>query len=100
MKANELLEQYAAGIRDFTGADLSEEDLEGANLSGAILDKAQSVLSAWVEPPKRVRPRKRLRSRRKKSQDCDSPAHRQHTPDRNRGEKSGGDGSFLAVPVA
>ncbi len=34
MKANELLEQYAAGIRDFTGADLSEEDLEGANLSG------------------------------------------------------------------
>jgi uncharacterized protein YjbI with pentapeptide repeats len=41
MKADELLKQYEAGVRDFTGANLSEEDLEGANLEGAILDKAR-----------------------------------------------------------
>ena len=38
MKADELLKQYAAGVRDFTGANLSEEDLEGANLEGANVE--------------------------------------------------------------
>ncbi|GEM_PF-5321954 len=38
MEASDLLAQYAAGVRGFTGAHLSEANLEGANLSEAILE--------------------------------------------------------------
>ena len=37
MDADELLKRYAAGDRDFTQADLSEETLVNARLSGANL---------------------------------------------------------------
>jgi uncharacterized protein YjbI with pentapeptide repeats len=37
MTAEELLAAYAAGERNFSGADLREEDLREANLSGANL---------------------------------------------------------------
>jgi uncharacterized protein YjbI with pentapeptide repeats len=40
MNAREILEQYAAGVRDFTAANLTEENLSGANLSGANLSEA------------------------------------------------------------
>ena len=35
MNAKELLKRYAAGERDFSGMNLQEADLSGANLSGA-----------------------------------------------------------------
>lgn len=40
MNAKEILKQYAAGVRDFCGVDLSEENLNGANLSGADFSEA------------------------------------------------------------
>jgi hypothetical protein len=41
MTAQELLAAYAAGERNFVGADLSGADLSGANLSKANLSKAR-----------------------------------------------------------
>ncbi|WP_216670633.1 pentapeptide repeat-containing protein [Microcoleus asticus] len=43
MKAEELLEKYAAGQRNFQKADLREENLKGADLSG--IDLSHSNLS-------------------------------------------------------
>ncbi|MHC5823934.1 MAG: pentapeptide repeat-containing protein, partial [Nostoc sp.] len=40
MKADQLLKNYAAGVRDFTGVNLSEANLREADLSGVILDRA------------------------------------------------------------
>lgn len=40
MNDREILEQYTAGVRDFSGANLAEENLSGANLSGANLSEA------------------------------------------------------------
>jgi uncharacterized protein YjbI with pentapeptide repeats len=40
MTAQALLAAYAAGERNFIGADLSGADLSGANLSGADLREA------------------------------------------------------------
>ena len=40
MKAEELLEKYAAGQRDFKGAQLSGIDLKGADLSEINLQNA------------------------------------------------------------
>ena len=40
MTAKELLERYAAGERDFTGVDLSDEDLSLTNLNNINLSKA------------------------------------------------------------
>ncbi|QSJ14984.1 pentapeptide repeat-containing protein [Nostoc sp. UHCC 0702] len=40
MTVEEFLEQYAAGIIDFSGVDLSEANLSGAKLSGVNLSKA------------------------------------------------------------
>jgi uncharacterized protein YjbI with pentapeptide repeats len=40
MNDTEIIKQYAAGVRDFSGANLSEENLSGANLSGANLSEA------------------------------------------------------------
>jgi len=40
MTRQELLQRYAAGERDFHGADLSGADLSGANLTGANLSGA------------------------------------------------------------
>ena len=40
MTAQELLAAYAAGERDFSGADLRGAELEKANLSGANLSRA------------------------------------------------------------
>lgn len=37
MTAEELLERYKAGERDFSGADLTGADLRGAKLFGANL---------------------------------------------------------------
>jgi uncharacterized protein YjbI with pentapeptide repeats len=41
MGAEELLTAYAAGERNFSGADLSRANLSVANLSGANLDGAR-----------------------------------------------------------
>jgi uncharacterized protein YjbI with pentapeptide repeats len=40
MNVTEILEQYAAGIRDFSGVNLTQINLSGANLSGANLSGA------------------------------------------------------------
>ena len=40
MNVEELLEKYAAGVRDFTGIDLSEANLSSAKLSGVNLSRA------------------------------------------------------------
>lgn len=40
MNVTEVLEQYAAGIRDFSGAHLAQVNLSGANLGGADLSGA------------------------------------------------------------
>ena len=40
MDVKTLLKEYAAGRRDFSGADLYDADLEGANLGGANLSGA------------------------------------------------------------
>src|SRR5919202_3151404 len=40
MNVTEILKKYAAGVRDFTAANLSELNLSGANLSGANLSEA------------------------------------------------------------
>ncbi len=40
MEVEELLQKYAAGIRDFTAINLSEANLSGVNLSGANLSQA------------------------------------------------------------
>ena len=40
MTAEELFERYAAGERDFSGADLSDEDLSLTNLNNINLSKA------------------------------------------------------------
>ncbi len=40
MTAKELLAAYAAGERDFTGAELKGANIRGARLSGANLDGA------------------------------------------------------------
>jgi uncharacterized protein YjbI with pentapeptide repeats len=44
MTEEELLEQYGAGVRDFTGINLSEANLRGANLSGANFSQANLSL--------------------------------------------------------
>ncbi|MEB3182446.1 MAG: pentapeptide repeat-containing protein [Nostocaceae cyanobacterium] len=44
MTQEELLEKYAAGVRDFTGINLSEANLRGANLSGANFSTANLSL--------------------------------------------------------
>lgn len=43
MTAEELLEHYAAGERDFSGVDLRGADLSRADLSRADLSGAESV---------------------------------------------------------
>jgi uncharacterized protein YjbI with pentapeptide repeats len=40
MKAEEFLEKYALGIRDFSGIDLDEANLSGAKLNGVNLSQA------------------------------------------------------------
>ena len=40
MNVTEILKKYAAGVRDFSGANLSELNLSGANLSGAKFTEA------------------------------------------------------------
>jgi uncharacterized protein YjbI with pentapeptide repeats len=40
MNAEELLEQYAANVREFSGVDLSGHQFKGANLSGINLSQA------------------------------------------------------------
>jgi uncharacterized protein YjbI with pentapeptide repeats len=40
MNVREILQQYASGLRDFSGLNLSELNLSGANLSGANLNAA------------------------------------------------------------
>lgn len=40
MKAEELLKQYAAGVRDFTAVNLDETKLAGAHLSGVCMQQA------------------------------------------------------------
>ena len=40
MNAREILNKYAAGVRDFSAANLAEMNLSGANLSGADLSEA------------------------------------------------------------
>lgn len=40
MNVREILEQYAAGMRDFSGANLTQVNLSGANLSGADFSEA------------------------------------------------------------
>ncbi|MGD1918507.1 MAG: pentapeptide repeat-containing protein [Pleurocapsa sp.] len=42
MTAEELLERYAAGERDFSGSDLRGADLRGAILSGITYYSSQS----------------------------------------------------------
>jgi uncharacterized protein YjbI with pentapeptide repeats len=40
MNVEELLEKYAAGVRDFSGVDLSEANLSGVKLSGVNFNQA------------------------------------------------------------
>ena len=40
MNVREIIQQYAAGVRDFTAADLTELNLSGATLSGAEIGRA------------------------------------------------------------
>ncbi|MEM9220511.1 MAG: pentapeptide repeat-containing protein [Cyanobacteria bacterium P01_F01_bin.150] len=49
MTAEELLERYAAGERDFSGVKLRYCDLNGADLRGIILDRANFLSIRLIE---------------------------------------------------